>query len=482
MTNNIRTSKYLIEKITADVDAGKFYIVIGNHSGVSSNVVNYSYNNIEDVKTKNIFGKKVKSADCSPVIPSITWISGTVYERADNHTNNNFYVLNQNDDVFKCIWNNGGEASTSEPITKSETYLTTADGYIWKYMYTISSGDMSKFAFTGYIPVSSNASIVNTAVNESIDYIEVLNGGQNYSVHNSGTIQQNIGSNVYRIANTASDILNVYVGSSLYVENGTSAGLLKTISGSFSNSSGKYISFSSNTTLSTDSEYIISPRVVVESHSGSGFEAYSTITENNTVDKIVIINNGSDYVNPTVSLYTTATVTAANLNIITSPQNGHGYDPVEELGATRLVFTSNFLLAEDTTLPESNFSYYNTSLVYAPNTAVAAQNTASWGASFDVNATFSTDDFITGDTSSAKGIVYWANTSHVKLNTIIGTFSNNEIIFNQSGVNSTINIIKDKDVETSSGKLLQYTIHEDGIHRSLNISENIKYIFKLESN
>jgi hypothetical protein len=480
--SNIRTSKYLIDKISDDIDAGKLYITIGNHSGVSSNTVDYSYNNIEEVKTKNIFGKKVKSADYSPIIPNNEWVSNTVYERSDNQTQGNYYVINQNNDVFKCVWNNNGEPSTSEPITKSTELLETADNYIWKYMYTISSGDMTKFAFTGYIPVSSNTTVANAAVGEAIDYIEVVSPGQGYSVYNTGTIQQVVGSNVYRIANTASDVLNIYANSSIYISSGTSAGLLKNIQGSFSNSSGKYISFATNTALSTDSVYIISPQVVLDSYSGSGFSAYCEITSSETIDKIVILNRGSGYINPTASLYTTATVTDANLFVITSPQHGHGHDPVEELNSNKIVMTTSFLNAEDTTLPSNNFIYYNTSLLYNPNTDVAAQNTVSWGVSMDVNASFSVDDVIVGTTSSAKGLVYWSNTSHVKLNTVVGSFSNNEVIYNEIGTNSTINIIKDSDVESSSGTVLQYTIHPDGIDRSLNISEDIKYIFNLEGN
>ena len=480
---NIKTSKYLIDKIVSDADSGKMYIAIGSHNGISSNTINYSYNIIEDVKSKCIFGKKIKSSDISPVIKNNIWVSNTVYETSDDHVADDFfYILNQNNDVFKCIWNADGAPSTSEPLTKSTSYIETADSYIWKYMYTISSGDMSKFAFTGFIPVSSNSVVSNAAINESIDYIEVVQGGSNYSVYNTGIIQGNVGGNTYRIENSASAVNNIYANSAIYIKNGTSTGLLKTVSSSFSNSTGKYITFSTNTSLSTDSEYIISPSVILTSLSGSGFQAYAEVTENDSIDKIKIINGGSNYVNPEVSLVTSATVAPAQLRVITSPEYGHGYDPVEELGATRVVLAATFLKNENETLPETNFSYYHTSLIYNPNTNISEQNTISWGTSLDVNSIFGVNDKIIGNTSGAKGIVYWSNTSHIKLNTIVGSFSNNETIINQTGVNSTINIIKDKDIVDFSGALLQYTIHLDGVNRSDNVSESIKYIFKLEGN
>ena len=54
-----------------------------------------------------------------------------------------FYVVNSSYQTYKCIFNGtspsdpNGKPSTVEPTGTSTSIITTADGYRWKYMYTI---------------------------------------------------------------------------------------------------------------------------------------------------------------------------------------------------------------------------------------------------------------------------------------------------------------------------------------------------------
>ena len=54
-----------------------------------------------------------------------------------------FYVVNSSYQVYKCIFNGtspgdpNGKPSTVEPTGTSTSIITTADGYRWKYLYTI---------------------------------------------------------------------------------------------------------------------------------------------------------------------------------------------------------------------------------------------------------------------------------------------------------------------------------------------------------
>ena len=48
-----------------------------------------------------------------------------------------FYVLSSTNNVYKCMSNNGGVASTVEPSGTSNAEYSTGDGYWWKYMYTL---------------------------------------------------------------------------------------------------------------------------------------------------------------------------------------------------------------------------------------------------------------------------------------------------------------------------------------------------------
>lgn len=97
----------------------------------------------------------------------------------DKKLENTLYYVYSDSNIYVCVENNGGGASTVAPTGISSDYLETADGYIWKYMSSIPVG--SKFLTLNYIPVitanqnqySANGSIINVFIdNQGIGYIE----------------------------------------------------------------------------------------------------------------------------------------------------------------------------------------------------------------------------------------------------------------------------------------------------------------------
>lgn len=155
---------------------------------------------------KNMFAAKlVKTSDISPVIQRIDWTSGTVYDyyrddvdMTEYDINGNliysFYVKNKYDQVFKCLWNNNGGESTYEPYFEPGSYGTNgiyqnADGYKWKFMYSIDSGLKVKFMDDTWIPVSVGANTPNplqtTAGAGSIDVINITSPGSGYDPANA---------------------------------------------------------------------------------------------------------------------------------------------------------------------------------------------------------------------------------------------------------------------------------------------------------
>jgi len=155
---------------------------------------------------KNMFvAKKITTNDMSLVLERIDWTSGEVYDYYDDSVNmyaldtndsilKHFYVKNKFDQVFKCLWNNKGGASTNEPYFEPGTFNANqifqgADDYKWKYMYTISSGSKLKFMDDTWMPVPTGNNIPTpTQTNAgygSIDVINVTNGGSGYDPANS---------------------------------------------------------------------------------------------------------------------------------------------------------------------------------------------------------------------------------------------------------------------------------------------------------
>lgn len=136
--------------------------------------------------------KRVQASEVSHVVPRHNWTANTVYVAFDDKTTtlttDQFYVLNDEYDVYKCLDNNGGVQSTVKPTGSSTSSFTTADGYIWKFMYHVTTGDALKFLTTNYMPVkkldSDDSSVQwdvqQAAIDGAIHRIKVTSGGTGY--------------------------------------------------------------------------------------------------------------------------------------------------------------------------------------------------------------------------------------------------------------------------------------------------------------
>jgi len=51
-------------------------------------------------------------------------------------TTTKMFVRSAAGNIYKCMWNNSGAASTVEPTGTSTSEITTGDSYVWKYMFT----------------------------------------------------------------------------------------------------------------------------------------------------------------------------------------------------------------------------------------------------------------------------------------------------------------------------------------------------------
>ena len=143
--------------------------------------------------------KKIASTDITFAIPRRNWTTSTTYDiyrhdygeritgtstaqtansGASTLHDSTFYVLTGARNVYKCLDNNNNGASTVEPTgTNASEILSTADGYKWKYMYTLSASEQSNFLSTDFMPVSTNTSVSSNAVDGAIDIIKIKTAG-----------------------------------------------------------------------------------------------------------------------------------------------------------------------------------------------------------------------------------------------------------------------------------------------------------------
>ena len=161
--------------------------------------------------------KIIASADIQYAIPRHNWTTGTAYDyyrgdygaqwsstasdivKTENGGTNLwasttlFYVLSSTNNVYKCMWNNAGAASTVEPSHTGTAEITESDGYTWKYMYSLTTTQITDFLTADFMPVATDATVSAwAALNDdgAVRHYKVMRGGAGYTVgSHSGTLQ-----------------------------------------------------------------------------------------------------------------------------------------------------------------------------------------------------------------------------------------------------------------------------------------------------
>jgi len=142
--------------------------------------------------------KKVTSSDISIAIPRRNWTTGTVYDYYRHDYGNRvtggtstqtansgatslfdatFYVMSSTFNVYKVLDNNGNAASTVEPTGTSTSILSTADGYKWKYMYTLSATQQANFLSTDFMAVATNSTVSSAATDGAVNIVKIKTAG-----------------------------------------------------------------------------------------------------------------------------------------------------------------------------------------------------------------------------------------------------------------------------------------------------------------
>lgn len=130
--------------------------------------------------------KRIFPLDAAPVVRRINWQSFKVYDEYNNQDvdlwEKNFYVLNSQFDVYKCIDNAKGSQSIVEPTGRNLNIFKTQDGYKWKYLYSISVSDQLRFLTRNWMPVRLDPDVALVAKPGGIEHVKIISGGTDYSV------------------------------------------------------------------------------------------------------------------------------------------------------------------------------------------------------------------------------------------------------------------------------------------------------------
>jgi hypothetical protein len=385
-------------------------------AGTPSDTITY----LNDVYKTAIAAKRLSIENASLVAPRINWANSTIYNTYTSNTN--FYVLTSKDQVFKCLSNNSGALSTSEPelslstTSLEEPFVQTEDGYKWKYMFTLTSIQKQKFLTEEWMPTVFNKFVRAAAEPGSIDIVHITNSGNNYT---NGATQS---------------IINI-------------------------------------------------------SGDGTGAVLKANVSDGKVVN-IIIQNRGTNYTYANLSFQDVAGGSGSDAvaTVSISPVDGHGYDPVYELGASTILFNVDFEEDESGLIPTNN-DFREITLIQNPylrgTTTLATSNTYSLYTKVKVSpgvGDFSSDEVvyqgtdISTSTFTADVISFDDVENFLYLNNVKGTLGVNQSIKGiSSGAIRVVNSVTNPSLELYSGKVL-YISDKLPVTRDPSQTERIRFI------
>ena len=246
LTNNFNqdVNKLFIADAKANEDYYMFVSSIGGMTPVDS------ASSQNEFLEKTLFAKRIKEADINFMIKYYPWQRGVVYEEYDDITDldgQKFYAVvgpNDNDTgdyrIYKCLNNNERSTAQSPPTFDAANInqiYETADGYVWKYMYRLTTLQFEGYNALGYIPIDPTAAVSPAEVSGGgISEVQVTNADSNQGyVEKNGFIKSVygrtagytthglVGLQIQASENDWSAIDNYYVGQSLYATNPSSS-------------------------------------------------------------------------------------------------------------------------------------------------------------------------------------------------------------------------------------------------------------------
>ena len=345
-----------------------------------------------DVYDNMIFAKRASSADVIHMANKYIWESNTHYAMYDHIDEDlatkNFFITVDDDteyNVWKCLFNNSTETinvnSTVAPSRVGSAAdlnpVETGDGYVWKYMYTITKTQYEKFATSQYIPVIANNAVIQGATRGTIEVVKVEDPGAGYDNYIAeGTFLtaditiQGIPT-FYGAPATAVSIDDYYQGCVIKITSGAAIGEYRRIV--------NYEGTSAQKKFILDRSFLITPSA------GDTYEVYpyafiwgdgeeTTPAEaivfidpasTNSISRVELLNVGENYrkaetyvseqpvtIPPSISdetfiqlpsvISSASYFAPASLRPIISPKNGHGSDPYNELYAKRVCLSIKF--------------------------------------------------------------------------------------------------------------------------------------------
>ena len=433
------------ENFKEDIAGSSVYVGIGKSDVWSTNTSDLTdaatpftpQDRLDDLHEayQNMIGmKKIASSDVAHIVPRYTWSADQTYHAWDSDDSaiydKKFYIITSEFKVYKCIFSPGTN-STSEPVHINTDPTAEGDGYIWKYMYTVTVTDAEKFLTTSYMPVTSQfipvTATVNGAVSNSTSV--TLDAGENNEFIKVGQLVAGSGiSTEITVAAISGNSLTLSANASIADGVTLTFGRLADTDVNYANQTAQMNS--GNTSLTAVAG--IERYEVIDQ--GSGYtSATATITGDGTGAQASVTVAGGKVTGLTISSeankgdgYTVADVVisgdgnGATARAVIAPPGGHGTDPVKELGSFFVAVNTQLSGSETGDLTVGN-DFRQITLIKSPKafgsnatlTSTTARVRRSLKLASGASLTgFAVDQVINGSSSSAKAYLAEIDTTN----------------------------------------------------------------------
>ena len=449
VTNPLK--KQVISSIQSDFadSAENYFAVIGrsedwNDSDIAPTVVNTA----REERNFRLGAQSAKNIiDLSFVVPRYNWSSGAIYSAYDDaqvgYPAQSYYVMNDNNQVYMCIQqskNASGQAqvSTVQPSGNTTgTPFDTADGYIWKFLYSISALDATKYISANYLPIKLQGATDSDSPAADVEQLAVQNAaivGQivGYAVDSGGS------------GYTSTPTVTV-------TGNGTKAKAGATISG------GQVVKVE---LIDSSGNYTL----------GSGYDFAD-----------VAVTGGGSPTKP------------ASVRAILSTPLGLGGDPRDDLRSTSIMFNVKPTGTENTDFIVGNDFRQVGLMKDLKDSSGSVDFTASTGIILkqlklsSVTSGFTADNTIEGSTSGVQALIDKVDSSNIWYHqtevTGFGNFDSGENITETDGngagvLNASFAPYINPEIDAFSGQLL-YIDNRAAITRATDQTEDIKIVIQI---
>jgi hypothetical protein len=227
---------------------------------------------------------------------------------------------------------------------------------------------------------------------------------------------------------------------------------------------------------------------------GTGATLRANVSGGKIID-VIIQNRGRDYTYADLVVRDVegGVGSGAKLEISVSPQNGHGFDPIYELGASTLMFDCDFDGNDPDFLSDNDYRQ----VFILKNPREQSTNSLATGENYTCYfrirtspgvGNFNEDEIVFQGTTLEESnftadVVYFDQVQNfLYLNNVKGNISTNESIKGiQSGSIRIVNAVEEPSLKLFTGKVL-YISNAESISRNTNQTDRVRFILNFEGN